>query len=90
MVFDQTIDDLTTLSRAMHDLNDLIEMHVRKNLQPSDKPKSKKTKKVKQLKVRPFPSVPPSPPQKSLPTANPHTTSGVSAGDYDRITPTAV
>jgi hypothetical protein len=36
---------------------------------------------------RPFPSVspPPSPPQKALPTANPVTTSAISAGDYERI-----
>jgi hypothetical protein len=62
-------------------------MRVRKSLQPADKPKSKKPKKAKQPKVRPFPSVapPPSQPQKALPTANPVTTSAISAGDYERI-----
>ena len=84
---EQTLDDLKTLSTATHDLTDRIEMRVRKSLQPEDKPKSKKSKKAKQPKVRPFPSVTPpsSPPQKALPTANPVTTSAISAGDYDRI-----
>ena len=84
---EQTLDDLKTLSTATHDLTDRIEMRVRKSLQPEDKPKSKQPKKAKQLKVRPFPSVtpPPSPPQKALPTANPVTTSAISAGDYERI-----
>ena len=84
---EQTLDDLKTLSNATHELTDRIEMRVRKSLQPADKPKSKKTKKAKQPKVRPFPSVtpPPSPAQKALPTANPVTTSAISAGDYERI-----
>lgn len=84
---EQTLDDLKTLSKATHDLTDRIEMRVRKSLQPADKPKSNKPKKAKQLKVRPFPSVtpPPSPPQKALPTANPVTTSAISAGDYERV-----
>ena len=84
---EQTLDDLKTLSTATHDLTDRIEMRVRKSLQPADKPKTKKPKKAKQPKVRPFPSVtpPPSSPQKALPTANPVTTSAISAGDYERI-----
>ena len=84
---EQTLDDLKTLSNATHELTDRIEMRVRKSLQPADKPKSKKPKKAKQPKVRPFPSValPPSQPQKALPTANPVTTSAISAGDYERI-----
>jgi hypothetical protein len=84
---EQTLDDLKTLSNATHELTDRIEMRVRKSLQPADTPKSKKLKKAKQPKVRPFPSVTPpaSPPQKALPTANPVTTSAISAGDYERI-----
>ena len=84
---EQTLDDLRTLSNATHDLTDSIEMCVRKSLRPADKPKSKRPKKAKQLKVKPFPSFTPSPspPQKALPTANPVTTSAISAGDYERI-----
>ncbi|MDB2390534.1 hypothetical protein N9X12_04885 [Alphaproteobacteria bacterium] len=84
---EQTLDDLKTLSTATHELTDRIEMRVRKSLQPADKLKSKKPKKAKQPKVNPFPSVtpPPSPPQNALPTANPVTTSAISAGDYERI-----
>ena len=65
----QTLDDMKILTTAVKDLNDRIEIRVRKSLFKSDsKATAKPTKKVS--KAKPFPSVS-SPPTQPKPNNNP-------------------
>jgi len=85
-----TLDDMKILTTAVKDLNDRIEIRVRKSLVgDDDKAKMKmKTKAVK--KAKPFPSI--SPPtqtqqnstQTALPTSNAVTSTATTQMDYNK------
>ncbi|MDC1357463.1 hypothetical protein N8310_07745 [Pseudomonadota bacterium] len=85
-----TLDDMKVLTTAVKDLNDRIEIRVRKSLVgDDDKAKMKmKTKAVK--KAKPFPSI--SPPtqtqqnstQTALPTSNAVTSTATTQMDYNK------
>ena len=85
-----TLDDMKVLTTAVKDLNDRIEIRVRKSLVgDDDKAKMKmKTKAVK--KAKPFPSI--SPPtqtqqtstQSAIPTSNAVTSTATTQMDYNK------
>ena len=85
---EQTLDDMKTLTTAVKDLNDRIEMRVRKNINPTDKPKKTKSKS-KKLSAMPKAGIPKTKPttstNNSLPTGNSVSASSVSAKDLDNI-----
>ena len=59
----QTLDDLKTMTNAVKDLSDRVEMRVRKSLTADTKTADKKTSKNKSKKskaIKPFPSIKPS------------------------------
>ena len=60
---EQTLDDMKTMTNAVKDMSDRIDLRVRKSLQPTDKKNTaKKSKGI--AKAKPFPSV--KPPQPSV------------------------
>jgi len=85
---EQTLDDMKTLTTAVKDLSDRIEMRVRKNINPTDKPKKTKSKS-KKPSAMPKAAIPKTKPPTStnngLPTSNPVSSSSVSAKDLDNI-----
>jgi hypothetical protein len=85
---EQTLDDMKTLTTAVKDLSDRIEMRVRKNINPTDKPK-KTTSKSKKLSAMPKAAIPKTKHTTStnngLPTSNPVSSSSVSAKNLDSI-----
>ena len=85
---EQTLDDMKTLTTAVKDLNDRIEMRVRKNINPTDKPKktNSKSKKPSAMPKAAIPKTkPPTSTNKSLPTSNSVSARSVSAKDLDNI-----
>ena len=59
---EQTLDDMKTMANAFKDMNDRIDLRVRKSLHAIDKAKKKTAKKSKGItkaKAKPFPSVTP-------------------------------
>ena len=85
---EQTLDDMKTLTTAVKDLNDRIEMRVKKNINPTDEPKKTKSKS-KKLSAMPKAGIPKTKPttstNNSLPTGNSVSASSVSAKDLDNI-----
>jgi hypothetical protein len=85
---EQTLDDMKTLTTAVKDLSDRIEMRVRKNINPTDKPKKTKSKS-KKLSAMPKAAIPKTKPttstNNSLPTGNSVSSSSVRANDLDNI-----
>lgn len=85
---EQTLDDMKTLTNAAKDLSDRIEMRVRKNIIPTDKPK-KTTSKSKKLSAMPKGAISKTKPttstNNSLTTGNSVSASSVSAKDLDNI-----
>ena len=93
----QTLDDLKTMTNAVKDLSDRVEMRVRKSLTADTKTANKKTSKNKAKKskaIKPFPSIKPNNTQQqtqqnttpstatnSLPTNNNVSSSSFSAKD---------
>ena len=85
-----TLEDMKMLTTAVKDLNDRIEIRVRKSLVGDDKKAKKKIKTKAVKKAKPFPSV--TPPiqkqttsnQSALPTANAVTTSATTQMDYNK------
>ena len=89
----QTLDDLKTMTNAVKDLSDRVEMRVRKSLTADTKTANKKTSKKKAKKskaIKPFPSIKPNNTQQtttpstatnSLPTNNSVSTSSFSTKD---------
>tara|TARA_B100000315_G_C14416130_1_gene513304 strand:+ start:167 stop:601 length:435 start_codon:yes stop_codon:yes gene_type:complete len=58
----QTLDDLKTMTNAVKDLSDRVEVRVRKSLTADTKTADKKTSKKKSKKskaIKPFPSIKP-------------------------------
>ena len=58
----QTLDDLKTMTNAVKDLSDRVEMRVRKSLTADTKTANKKASKKKAKKskaIKPFPSIKP-------------------------------
>ena len=88
---EQTLDDMKTLTTAVKDLSDRIEMRVRKNINPKDKAtKATKAKsKSKKPSAMPKATIPKTKPTTStnngLPTSNPVSSSSVSAKNLDSI-----
>ena len=85
---EQTLGDMKTLTTAVKDLSDRIEIRVRKNINPKDKAKKAKSKS-KKLSAMPKVSIPKTKPttstNNSLPTGNSVSASSVSAKDLDNI-----
>ena len=89
----QTLDDLKTMTNAVKDLSDRVEMRVRKSLTADTKIANKKTSKKKAKKskaIKTFPSIKPNNTQQtttpstatnSLPTNNNVSASSFSAND---------
>lgn len=89
----QTLDDLKTMTNAVKDLSDRVEMRVRKSLAADTKTANKKASKKKAKKskaIKPFPSIKPNNTQQtttpstatnSLPTNNNVSASSFSAKD---------
>jgi len=89
----QTLDDLKTMTNAVKDLSDRVEMRVRKSLTADTKIANKKASKKKAKKskaIKPFPSIKPnntqqtttsSPATNSLPSNNNVSASSFSAKD---------
>jgi len=89
----QTLDDLKTMTNAVKDLSDRVEMRVRKSLTADTKTANKKASKKKAKKskaIKPFPSIKPNNTQQtttpssatnSLPTNNNVSASSFSAKD---------
>ena len=87
----QTLDDLKTMTNAVKDLSDRVEMRERKCLTANTKTASEKIRKKKAIKfkvIKPFPSIKPNKTQQtttpstatnSLPTNNSVSTSSLSA-----------
>ena len=88
---EQTLEDMKTLSSAVKDLSDRIEMRVRKSTNPNDKGKNKVIKKKKTTSAFPktkFPKLSTASPtqqDKALPTANTVSSKAVSANDINNI-----
>jgi hypothetical protein len=84
----QTLDDMKTLTTAVKDLSDRIEMRVRKNTNANDKSKKGSSKPKKSYAV-PKASIPKTKPtistNNSLPKGNSVSSSSVSAKDLDNI-----
>ncbi|MDA9226523.1 hypothetical protein N9P29_01365 [bacterium] len=85
---EQTLDDMKTLTTAVKDLSDRIEMRVRKNINPKDKATKAKSKS-KKPSAMPKATIPKTKPttstNNSLPTGNSVSSSSVSAKDFDNI-----
>ena len=89
----QTLDDLKTMTNAVKDLSDRVEMRVRKSLTADTKIANQKASKKKAKKskaIKPFPSIKPNNTQQtttpssatnSLPTNNNVSSSSFSAKD---------
>ena len=85
-----TLDDMKLLTTAVKDLNDRIEIRVRKSLVGDDDKAKKKIKTKAVKKVKPFPSI--SPPtqtqqtstQSALPTSNAITSTAITQMDYNK------
>ena len=89
----QTLDDLKTMTNAVKDLSDRVEMRVRKSLTADTKTANKKASKKKAKKskaIKPFPSIKPNNTQQtttpstatnSLPKNNSVSTSSFSTKD---------
>ena len=84
----QTLDDLKTMTNAVKDLSDRVEIRVRKSLTADTKIANKKASKKKAKKskaIKPFPSIKPtttsSTATNSLPTNNNVSASSFSAKD---------
>ena len=72
----QTLDDLKTMTNAVKDLSDRVEMRVRKSLTADTKTANKKTSKNKAKKskaIKPFPSIKPNDTQTTQQTKTPFT-----------------
>ena len=85
---EQTLDDMKTLTTAVKDLSDRIEIRVRKNINPKDKAKKAKSKS-KKPSAMPKAAIPKTKPttstNNSLPTGNSVSARSVSAKDLDNI-----
>ncbi len=82
----QTLDDMKMLTTAVKDLNDRIEIRVRKSLVKSDSTATAKpTKKVK--KAKPFPSVssPPPPTKPNIPTQTSDKMKVLQKADFNKM-----
>ena len=82
----QTLDDMKMLTTAIKDLNDRIEIRVRKSLVKSDSTATAKpTKKVK--KAKPFPSVssPPPPTKPNIPTQTSDKMKVLQKADFNKM-----
>ena len=82
----QTLDDMKMLTTAVKDLNDRIEIRVRKSLVKSDSTATAKpTKKVK--KAKPFPSVssPPAPTKPNIPTQTSDKMKVLQKADFNKM-----
>lgn len=85
-----TLDDMKLLTTAVKDLNDRIEIRVRKSLVGDDDKAKKKIKTKAVKKAKPFPSI--SPPtqtqqtstQSALPTSNAITSTAITQMDYNK------
>ena len=85
-----TLDDMKVLTTAVKDLNDRIEIRVRKSLVGDDDKAKKKIKTKAVKKAKPFPSI--SPPtqtqqtstQSALPTSNAITSTAITQMDYNK------
>ena len=85
-----TLDDMKVLTTAVKDLNDRIEIRVRKSLVGGDDKAKKKLKTKAVKKAKPFPSI--SPPtqtqqnstQTALPTSNAVTSTATTQMDYNK------
>ena len=85
-----TLDDMKLLTTAVKDLNDRIEIRVRKSLVGDDDKAKKKIKTKAVKKAKPFPSI--SPPtqtqqtstQSALPTSNAITSTAITKMDYNK------
>ena len=85
-----TLDDMKVLTTAVKELNDRIELRVRKSLVGDDEKAKKKVKTKAVKKAKPFPSI--SPPtqtqqtstQSALPTSNAVTSTATTQMDYNK------
>ena len=85
-----TLDDMKVLTTAVKDLNDRIEIRVRKSLVGGDDKAKKKLKTKAVKKAKPFPSI--SPPtqtqqtstQSAIPTSNAVTSTATTQMDYNK------
>lgn len=85
-----TLDDMKVLTTAVKDLNDRIEIRVRKSLVGDDDKAKKKLKTKAVKKAKPFPSI--SPPtqtqqtstQSAIPTSNAVTSTATTQMDYNK------
>ena len=85
-----TLDDMKVLTTAVKDLNDRIEIRVRKSLVGDDDKAKKKLKTKAVKKAKPFPSI--SPPtqtqqtstQSAIPTSNAVTSTATTQRDYNK------
>ena len=86
---EQTLDDMKTLTTAVKDLNDRIEMRVRKNVSQTDKQKikiaSKTQPRTKTVSKKSSASPLPTHQTKSIPTSNPISTKSISSNDYNKV-----
>ena len=86
---EQTLDDMKTLTTAVKDLTDRVEMRVRKNISQPDKQKTKNTSRTHPMakKVSKKNSSTPVPIQqnKAIPTSNPISTTSISSNDYNKV-----
>ncbi|MDA9949394.1 hypothetical protein N9C16_08430 [Paracoccaceae bacterium] len=85
---EQTLDDMKTLTTAVKDLSDRIEMRVRKNINPKDKSKKGSSKPTKSYDVSKASIPKPMPTRNTnnrLPTGSSVSSSSVSAKDLDNI-----
>jgi len=85
-----TLDDMKVLTTAVKDLNDRIEIRVRKSLVGDDDKAKKKLKTKAVKKAKPFPSIsPPTQTQKTstqsaIPTSNAVTSTATTQMDYNK------
>jgi len=85
-----TLNDMKVLTTAVKDLNDRIEIRVRKSLVGDDDKAKKKLKTKAVKKAKPFPSI--SPPtqtqqtstQSAIPTSNAVTSTATTQMDYNK------
>ena len=83
-----TLDDMKTLTTAVKDLNDRIEIRVRKSLVGDDKQITKKPKvpnKVKQAKPFPSVSAAPTPPKPNSPTQSDAKLKALQQVDFNKM-----
>lgn len=85
-----TLDDMKVLTTAVKDLNDRIEIRVRKSLVGDDDKAKKKLKTKAVKKAKPFPSISPltqtqqTSTQSAIPTSNAVTSTATTQMDYNK------